>query len=387
MRGELEAARSQLAELDKTKTVLEEIHRHDEQRLAQFKEQIENHLKALAGETLKETRQEFLEQADQRLKPVREVLDRYNKSLQEIEAARSKAYGAMHKQMELMAQDQQRLRDETANLVTALRRPEVRGRWGEMQLRRVVELAGMTDRCDFNQQVSVRGTDGEALRPDMVVHLPSGRTIVIDAKTPLDAYIDSVEAAEPAERQAQLVRHADQVETQVRRLASKGYAQHFDRTPDFVILFLPGEAFLQAAAQQKPSLIEDAMAKGVVIATPSTLISLLHAVAMGWREQSLAENAREISEQGKEIHERLCVFASHLGNLRKAIAKAVEHHDKAIGSLDRTVMPAVRRLEELHAASARTWPDEDLNEINAVPRETKSLPSSDAIESHPEVTS
>jgi DNA recombination protein RmuC len=356
----------------------------------------ENTFKALAGDVLKHSQEQFLQLAEQRLKaeqaagaeqiearrkaveqlvsPIKETLEKYNLSLQAIEKARAGAYESLMKDLELFRTDQRRLREETGNLVKALRRPEVRGRWGEMQLRRVVEMAGMAEHCDYQEQATLSSPDGR-LRPDLIVRLPSHRCIAVDAKTPIDAFIDSLECQDETVRRQCLERHADQIEAKVRELAAKGYQEHLERSPDFTILFIPGESFLQPAVELRPALLESAMERGVVVATPTTLVALLRAVAMGWREERLAENAEKISAQGRLLHERLCAFAGHLDRLRQSLARAVEHYDKAVGSLDRMIVPAVRKLEDLHARSSSEW-SEDLTEIAIKPREIKTLPLS-----------
>jgi DNA recombination protein RmuC len=249
----------------------------------------------------------------------------------------------------------------------------VRGRWGEIQLRRVAELAGMIENCDFTEQTSVRTSDG-TLRPDMIVNLPSNRTIVIDAKTPLDAFISAVESQDDGQRSEHFERHANQMESKVRELSAKQYSAQFSQSPDFVVLFIPGESFLQAAVQLRPRMIEDAMEKNVIIATPSTLIALLKAVAMGWREQRLAENAQKISELGRELHSRLGTAFSHVGNLGKAVGSTVSHFNKLVGSLETSVLPQARRFLELGADSPKELPAQ-LEPVETLPREVASSES------------
>lgn len=273
-----------------------------------------------------------------------------------------------------MASGQQNLRDETANLISALRRPEVRGRWGEIQLKRVAELAGMKENYDYKTQVTVRGEDGDRLRPDMVVTLPRGRSIVVDAKTPMNAYLDSMEADDDEVRRQCLNRHVQQVEDKVKELAAKGYVEQFSSAVDFIVLFIPGEAFLQAAVQVKPDLIERAMEKKVVIATPSTLISLFWAVQMGWNEERLAENAKRISEAGIELHKRLCTALEHLKTLGDRLDKVVSAYDGFVGSIERQVLPSARKMEGLGAKSTKVLPTDD--EMTKVNRKTRQLPAS-----------
>jgi DNA recombination protein RmuC len=238
------------------------------------------------------------------------------------------------------------LQRETRNLVTALRRPEVRGRWGELTLRRLVELAGLSEHCDFTEQLQLVGEEG-ALRPDLVVHMPDARDLVIDAKTPLEAYLTALEAATEEERITALRRHAQQVETRVRELASKSYWSQFERSPEFAVLFLPGDQFLSAALAERPELLESALSQSVIIATPSTLVALLKAVAYGWRQSAVARNAAQIRDLGQELYRRLGTFNGHLGRMGQRLATAVEAYNAAVGSLERAVLPQARRFVEL----------------------------------------
>jgi DNA recombination protein RmuC len=245
-----------------------------------------------------------------------------------------------------MAASQQALSLETRNLVSALRRPEVRGRWGEMTLRRLVELAGMVEHCDFVTQ-SHLATENGAIRPDMRVLLPEGRELVVDVKTPLDAYLEANEAPDDAQRRAALQRHAAIVAGRVRELASKAYWSQFDRSPDFVVLFIPGEQFLSAALAEKPELLDDALRQNVILATPTSFIALLKAVAYGWQQTALAEHATEIRGLAVQLYERLTTFAGHLGAMGKALGDSVKAFNSGVGSLERMVLPAARRFTDL----------------------------------------
>jgi DNA recombination protein RmuC len=257
------------------------------------------------------------------------------------------------------------LQRETRNLVTALRRPEVRGQWGEMTLRRLAELAGMVDRCDFFEQVHVQGEEG-GLRPDMIVNMPDGRQIVVDVKTPLDAYLSAAEASGDEERDVALKRHALAVQERVRQLSQKAYWSQFEQSPDFVVLFIPGDQFLSAAVAEIPSLLEDAIRQHVIIATPTSFVALLKAVAYGWRQNALAENAQRIQELGEEMYKRLMTFTTHLSKVGRTLGQSVEAYNAAVGSLERQVLPGARKFTELGLRPAREI--EDLTPIDKLAR-------------------
>ncbi|HET7755968.1 MAG TPA: DNA recombination protein RmuC [Steroidobacteraceae bacterium] len=282
----------------------------------------------------------------QLVEPLRAALERTEAQVRSLESERREAFATLRTQIETLSGAQTQLQRETRNLVTALRRPEVRGRWGELTLRRLVELAGLTEHCDFTEQPQVLGEEG-ALRPDLVVHMPDARDLVIDAKTPLDAYLAALDAATDEERQQSLRRHAQQVETRVRELAAKGYWAQFERSPEFAVLFLPGDQFLSAALAERPDLLETALGQSVIIATPSTLIALLKAVAYGWRQSAVAHNAALIRDLGQELYRRLASFHGHLGRTGQRLAAAVEAYNAAVGSLERQVLPQARRFTEL----------------------------------------
>jgi DNA recombination protein RmuC len=335
-------------------------------------EQSETRLRAafdsLAGETLRGNSELFLRLAREALgrdqviaqgalkereiaiaqlvEPLRTALERTESQVQALERERRDAFSALRTQLESLAGGQAQLQRETRNLVTALRRPEVRGRWGELTLRRLVELAGLTEHCDFTEQLQLVGEEG-ALRPDLVVHMPDARDLVIDAKTPLEAYLAALDAASDEERTQALRRHAQQVETRVRELASKSYWSQFERSPEFAVLFLPGDQFLSAALAERPELLETALSQSVIIATPSTLIALLKAVAYGWRQSAVAQNAAQIRDLGQELYRRLSTFNGHLGRMGQRLATAVEAYNAAVGSLERGVLPQARRFSEL----------------------------------------
>ena len=280
------------------------------------------------------------------VKPIRDSLEASKKQISELEKSRSEAYGSIRAQLEAMQISQQSLKQETQNLVNALRRPEVRGRWGEITLRRLVELAGMVEHCDFQEQVHTV-SEGKVIRPDMIVHLPDGGDLVVDVKTPLDAYLEAAEAANDAQRKAGLERHAKNVRAHIRALSSKAYWSQFDRSPEFVILFIPGDQFLSAALNEEPDLIEIALSQHIMLATPTSLVALLKAVAYSWRQVALTENAKEIRTLAEDLYTRLGVFVSHMNRVSKQLNGSVENFNKAMGSLERNVLPGARKFTEL----------------------------------------
>ena len=294
------------------------------------------------------------------LAPVREALERTHQQITRIEKERAESFGALRSSIESVTLGQQALQRETRNLVTALRRPEVRGQWGEMTLRRLAELAGMVEHCDFVEQVHVAGEDG-ALRPDMIVNMPDGRQLVVDVKTPLDAYLSAVEATNDEDRAAFIRRHAQAVTERVRQLASKAYWAQFEHSPDFVVLFIPGDQFLTAAIGEIPTLLEDAIRQHVIIATPSSFVALLKAVAYGWRQNALAENAAHIQELAEDLYKRLSKFTEHVSRIGRSLGQSVDAYNSAVGSLERQVLPGARKFTELGLR-----PEREIEEIAPV---------------------
>jgi len=305
------------------------------------------------------------------LAPVREALVKTEQQIARIEKERAEAYGSLRTSLESVSLGQAALQKETRTLVNALRRPEVRGQWGELTLRRLAELAGMIQHCDFSEQVHVRTEDG-ALRPDMIVHMPDGRDLVVDVKTPLDAYLEAVEATTEEARAIALRRHALGVGERVKQLAAKNYWAQFEKSPDFVILFIPGDQFLSAALAEIPSLIEDAIRQHVIITTPSGFVALLKAVAYGWRQTALAENAAVIRSLAEDLYKRLAVFASHLTKLGRNLGNSVEAFNSAVGSLERQVLPGARKFTELGVQSKQ--PIEILDPIEQLARTPQDVP-------------
>lgn len=370
-----------------------EIARHEarDESAEQEQHRLQAMVDRLSREALKQNNESFLQLAEQNLKkfqsqasadlekrekaveqlvkPIEDALKKTEKQISEIERERHHAFGSITEQLKTLSETQQRLHGETANLVKALRRPEVRGQWGELTLRRLAELAGMVDHCDFYEQENL-DTEAGRLRPDMVVRLPDQRELIVDVKTPLDSYLNAMEADNDATRETALIAHARKVRERINELAKKEYWNQFDKSPDFVILFIPGDQFLAAALDRDPNLIEDALRQKVMLATPTSFVALLKAVAYGWRQVALAENAETIRKLAEDLYHRLATYGEHMGKVGKSLGNAVENYNRAVGSLERNVLPGARKFTELGV-----HPKKDMPELDPLDHQPRKLDS------------
>ena len=328
-----------------------------------FDEKVVTAVRAASADAYQANSSAFLEIAESKLtgyvKPLKESLERVDGQVRTLELARERAYGALGEQLS-------QLSERTASLATALRTPHVRGRWGEIQLKRVVELAGMLPYCDFDQQVSATTDDGR-LRPDLIVRLPGGKVVIVDAKVPLAAYLDSIEASDETERAAHLAAHARQVREHMSKLSAKSYYKEFGDTPDYVVMFLPDEGFFRAAWEQDPSLVETGVRSRVHVASPTTLIVLLQSIAYGWQQESVAEDAREIQALGRELYERFGVVGGHLNKIGNSLKGAVGAFNETVGSLEKRLLPTARKLEGYVVS------DKELPQLNPVLEQPQTL--------------
>jgi DNA recombination protein RmuC len=299
------------------------------------------------------------------VKPIRDALEKTQQQITDIEKTRKEAYGSITQHLQAMTHGQESLRSETSKLVSALRRPQVRGQWGEMTLRRLAELAGMVHHCDFSEQVHTTDESNKGYRPDMIIRLPEHGQLVVDVKTPLDAYIDAIEATDDVIRKAALQRHAKNLQDRVKELASKAYFEQFERSPEFVILFIPGDQFLTAALDEKPGLLEDALRQKVLLITPTSFVALLKVVAYGWMQLRLAENAEDIRKLAVEMQDRLGTFTGHLAAVGKRLDDSVQSYNKAIASLETRVLPSARKIRELGADGSKELPATQRIDITA----------------------
>ena len=373
LREQLQAAERKSAALEAALDEGRKSHEARVQELTRMGAELERKFVGLASEALGKNSESFLKLVSERfdkhrasasedlekrraaietlVKPLGENLTKFEHKVGEIEKARAGAYEAITEQVKNLAKGQTDLRSETGRLVQALRRPEARGRWGEYQLRNVLEIAGMTKHVDFVEQATVEGDDGR-LRPDVIIRVPGGTSIIVDAKTPLDAYLSAVEATDEDARHRFLDDHARQVREHVRALASRDYWKALPETPEFVVMFVPGESFFAAAIESDPALLENAWRQRVLISTPTTLIALVKTVAFSWRHEKLAENAQAVATQGRELYERIKTFGGHMGDLGRSLQQAVERYNKGVGSLDSRVLPAARKFESLGVTPA-----------------------------------
>jgi DNA recombination protein RmuC len=342
-------------------------------------EELSNTFTALSADALQRNSDSFLQLARTQLEPIAATLKVFDEKTQALDRERQRAYGTLTEQVKALAEGQERLRTETGNLRTALRAPHVRGRWGEIQLRRVVELAGMLAHCDFEEQKTATDADGRLLRPDLVVKLPGGKRVVVDAKAPLAAYLDSLEAQDEEARRAHVQTHARQVRDHITKLGAKRYWQQFQPAPEFVIMFLPDETFFRVACEADAGLLELGPESGVLPASPTTLIGLLKVFAYAWQQETIAEDSRKIAALGRELYERLGLFASHFAKVGRALDTAVGAYNQATGSLERRLLVTARKFEE-HGAAAGELPQAAPLDKAPVPLTSTELTRAEAVQ-------
>ena len=362
--------------------------------MEEARQQLTNTFGALSSKALKENNEAFLKLAEENLnkhrnqaineldkkekaiehlvKPIHDALKKTEQQIQDMEKERKHADGSLHQHLKDMASTQVSLQNETRNLVQALRRPEVRGQWGELTLKRLAELAGMVEHCDFYEQENIE-TDAGRQRPDMIVRMPDGRMIVVDVKTPLDAYLNAIEAQDDITRNKEMIRHARNVKNRINELANKAYWTQFKNSPDFVVLFIPGDQFLTGALDHEHNLIEYALTKQVVLATPTSLVALLRAIAYGWRQEQLAENAEKIREVGEELYHRLATFTGHLQKLGKNLDNSMKAYNSAVGSFDSRILPGAQKFKEMGISEKKVI--EDIQQIETGLRDIEKIES------------
>ncbi len=357
----LDQARFQLADTF-SQLSNDALNRNNEHFLQLAEENLKRHHSDAKAEL--HSREQAIEQL---LKPINDALDKTSQQIHSIEKERKESYGLLYSTIKHMHEGQQNLKQETQNLVQALRRPEVRGQWGEMTLRRLAELSGMVAHCDFYEQTNQQ-TESGRIRPDMIVRLPDNRESIVDAKTPLDAYLSAIQATDDAIKSSELKRHAQIIRQRAKELAAKNYWAEYSQSPEFVVLFIPGEHFLSAALELEPQLLEETMQSNIILATPSNFIAILRAVSYGWKQQALTENAVAIRDLGETLYKRLSVFNGHLAKLGSSLQSSVEHFNKTVGSLERQVLPSGKRFLDMGIRSK-----EQLNTVPTIDKQVRQV--------------